>query len=129
MTGRWLLDTNVIIALFGDETEVKEFLSAAEEVFIPSIAIGELYYGARKSAKPTWNSARIDEFTAEALVLACDVETAKQYGAVKNDLRIKGQPIPENDIWIAAIALQHDLTLATRDGHFREISGLRLAAW
>ncbi len=129
MSGRYLLDTNVIIALFADEEDVKENLASAEEVFLSSIAIGELYYGARKSGKPQENLARIDEFAAGSVVLGCDTETARQYGDTKNKLRIKGQPVPENDIWIAALALQHNLTLATRDGHFQAIEGLKTTTW
>jgi tRNA(fMet)-specific endonuclease VapC len=129
MSGRCLLDTNVIIALFANETEVKENLAVTEEVFVPSIAIGELCYGARKSGKPNENLARIDEFTADIVVLACDAETARLYGDVKNKLRLKGQPLPENDIWIAALALQHNLTLSTRDGHFQEVEGLKMTTW
>jgi tRNA(fMet)-specific endonuclease VapC len=51
------------------------------------------------------------------------------YGEVKNALRLKGHPIPENDIWIAAVAHQHDLTLVTRDTHFDEIDNLKIIAW
>jgi tRNA(fMet)-specific endonuclease VapC len=61
MSGRYLLDTNIIIALFADEAGVKQHLLTAEEVFIPSIVIGELCYGARKSGRPTENLARIDQ--------------------------------------------------------------------
>jgi len=73
--------------------------------------------------------ARIDEFAANSIVLALDSETARQYGDVKNKLRLKGQPLPENDIWIAALALQHNLTLATRDRHFQEMEGLKTTSW
>jgi tRNA(fMet)-specific endonuclease VapC len=59
----------------------------------------------------------------------CDAETAQQYGEVKNKLRLKGRPLPENDIWIAALALQHDLILVTHDAHFQEVESLRTAAW
>lgn len=62
-------------------------------------------------------------------MLDCDTETAKVYGIIKNALRTKGKPIPENDIWIAAIALQHDVTLVTRDAHFGAIDGLDLQTW
>ncbi len=129
MSGRYLLDTNVIIALFADDPGVKERLTGAEETFVPSIAVGELCYGARKSARPVENLARIDEFAASSVVLGCDTETARRYGEAKNALRLKGRPLPENDIWIAAIALQHGLTLATRDAHFAEIEGLKIATW
>jgi tRNA(fMet)-specific endonuclease VapC len=129
MSGRYLLDTNIIIALFADEIEVKANLEAAEEVFVPAISIGELCYGARKSGKPNENLARIGEFTAGSVVLGMDSETARHYGDLKNKLRLKGQPLPENDIWIAAVALQHNLTLATRDGHFQEMEGLKTTSW
>jgi tRNA(fMet)-specific endonuclease VapC len=129
MSGRCLLDTNVIIALFADEREVRENLAAVEEVFVPCIAIGELCYGARKSGRPNENLARIEEFAASSVVLGCDSETARQYGDVKNKLRLKGQPLPENDIWIAALALQHNLIVSTRDRHFQEIEGLKTTAW
>lgn len=61
-------------------------------------------------------------------MLGCDAETARQYGEVKNRLRLKGRPLPENDIWIAALALQYDLILVTRDGHFQEVENLQFLA-
>ncbi|MBH8563731.1 type II toxin-antitoxin system VapC family toxin [Nostoc sp. CENA67] len=119
MSGRYLLYTNIIIALFADEAVIKNNLAQADEVFISSIAIGELCYGARKSGRPQENLARVDELVANSTVLGCDAETARQYGEIKNKLRLKGRPLPENDIWIAALALQYGLTLVTRDGHFQ----------
>jgi tRNA(fMet)-specific endonuclease VapC len=89
------LDTNVILALFADDATVKSQLGAASEVFVPSIAIGELCFGAHKSARVTENLARIDEFASHSVVLGCDTDTARHYGDVKNKLRIKGHPIPE----------------------------------
>jgi len=63
------------------------------------------------------------------VILPCDAETAFWYGIVKDGLRRTGQPIPENDIWIAAIALQHGLTLATRDKHFQTVENLISETW
>ncbi len=129
MNGRYLLDTSVIIDLFGADEKIKKNLAEAAEVFVPSIAVGELYYGAHKAGRPQENLAQVDEFVANSVVLSCDAETARRYGESKNALRAKGRPLPENDIWIAAIALQHDLTLATRDAHFNEVQNLQVAAW
>lgn len=129
MSGRYLLDTNIVIALFAGESTVEGRLREAEEVFVPSIVLGELYYGARKSARVEENVARMEEFAKRSVVLDCDAETARQYGEVKNRLRQKGHPIPENDIWIAAIARQMDLALVARDAHFREVHGLKVQAW
>jgi len=129
MSGDFLLDPNIVIALFAGEQIVLEHLGQADEIFIPSIVIGELNYGARKSSRVQDNLARIEQFTASNIVLACDAVTTSYYGGVKDKLRLKGRPIPENDIWIAALALQHDLVLISRDEHFKEIDQLKVAAW
>lgn len=129
MNGRYLLDTNIIIALFAKDPQIHNRIANAEEVFIPCIAIGELYFGAYKSLKVQENLNRIDEFVFNNTVLSCNAETAKRYGDVKNRLKDKGQPLPENDIWIAAIAQQYGLSLVTQDSHFNVIDNLRIEAW
>jgi tRNA(fMet)-specific endonuclease VapC len=129
MTGKCLLDTNIVIALFANETAVKDGLAKTDEVFIPSVVIGELCYGAHKSTRAKENLGRIDDFATSSLVLGCDAETARMYGEIKNTLRVKGRPLPENDIWIAAIAVQHNLTLVSRDAHFSEIENLEVVSW
>jgi tRNA(fMet)-specific endonuclease VapC len=105
MNGKYLLGTNIVIALFANEPAVKDNLAKAEEVFAPSVVVGKLFYGAHKSARAKENLARIDDFASSSLVLGCDKETARVYGRIKNTLRIKGRPLPENDIWIAAVAV------------------------
>jgi tRNA(fMet)-specific endonuclease VapC len=132
MSGRYLLDTNVVIALFGGESAVQTRLDGAREVFVPSIALGELYFGAAKSSHPEANAARIDEFAAFCTVVVTDAVTAQRYGVLKAQLKKKGRPIPQNDLWIAACALQHGLVVATRDGHFEHVEGLeglQIEAW
>lgn len=129
MSGRYLLDTNIAIALFANDEAVVEQIKAATEVFIPSVVIGELYYGARRSGRIEANIERVDEFATESVVLSCDVRTAQLYGEIKDELRKKGRPIPENDIWVAALALQYALTLASRDEHFYHVQELRTEAW
>lgn len=129
MNGSYLLDTNIIIALFAREAAIQEKLDEAGRIFLCSIVIGELWYGARKSGRPVQNLARVEQFVAANPVLSCDTDTARFYGEVKNALRLKGRPLPENDMWIAALALQHDLIVATRDAHFYEVAGLKTVAW
>ena len=129
MSGKVLLDTNIIIALFGQDEAVLKHLQEATEILVPVIAAGELYYGAYKSRRSTANLRRVQEFAAANAVLVCDDQTAVVYGHVKNELRQKGTPIPENDIWIAALARQHGLVLATRDRHFNAVDDLRIEAW
>jgi tRNA(fMet)-specific endonuclease VapC len=129
MAGRFLLDTNIVIALFAQEASVLQQLAQAQEVFLPSIVLGELYYGSYKSAQVAANVKRVDELAGRSSVLVCDAETAQHYGQVKSLLRAKGRPLPENDIWVAAVALQHGLTLATRDAHFHEVFSLNIVQW
>jgi tRNA(fMet)-specific endonuclease VapC len=129
MNGRYLLDTNIIISLFAKDSQIHNRLSMAEEVFVPCVAVGELYFGAYKSVKPEENLARVDEFSLNNTILPCDTGIAKKYGDIKNRLKEKGLPVPDNDIWIAAIAQQYALTLITRDSHFEAIENLRSETW
>jgi len=129
VNGKYLLDTNIIISIFAKDPQIHNRLANAEEVFIPCIAIGELYFGAYKSLKIEENLSRIAEFAINNTVLACDTDTAKRYGDIKNRLKEQGQPLPENDIWIAAIAQQHTLTLITKDTHFDLVENLKVEKW
>ena len=128
MPGKYLLDTNIVIALFSGERQISERLGQAE-IFVASTVLGELYYGARKSAHRAANLAKVEQFATAIEVLSSDAVTARLYGEVKERLRTKGRPIPENDIWIAAAAIQHHLILATRDEHFAEIDNLSREKW
>jgi len=129
MSGKYLLDTNIVIALFSEDPSVQKHIARAGEVFIPAIVIGELFYGAFKSGRPKANSARIENFAAVNTILACDTGTGREYGRIKKLLHKKGLPIPENDIWIAALAREHGLTLVSRDEHFKKIDELKSVEW
>ena len=89
-----------------------------------AIAVGELYFGAAKSGRPEANRALIDEFVQERVVLPCDVLVGREYGRLKGLLKTQGTPLPENDTWLAGCARHHDLTLASRDHHFRAFKEL-----
>jgi tRNA(fMet)-specific endonuclease VapC len=128
-TGRFLLDTNILIALFASDRTVLRAIRSAHAVYVPVVALGELYYGARKSGRATHNLERVSALAGSAPVLACDATTAERYGELKAALRARGPPIPENDLWVAAIARQHHLTLATRDLHFSTVDGLTVDRW
>jgi len=129
MSGKYLLDTNIVIALFAEDPSVLKHIAKAKEIFIPYTVIGELFFGAFKSTRAKDNVARIENFAAVNTVLDCGIATSRQYGRIKNFLLKKGRPIPENDIWIAALAIEHDLHLVTRDEHFRNIDVLKRMAW
>ena len=121
-----LVDTNVIIKLLnGDENAVRLF-NGATDVAVPVIVAGELFYGAYKSSRSQENLGLFMDFLSDYTMLPVDSDIAKTYGEIKAQLVKKGSPIPENDIWIAATAKTHNLTLLTFDAHFSNIDGLRI---
>lgn len=128
MSGRFLLDTNIVIALFDDEPSVAARFAGVAAV-VPVPVIGELDYGARSSTRAAENLGRLERFMAGVSIVAPDLDTARWYGRVRHGLRAKGRPLPENDVWIAALARQHDFTLVSRDGHFCEVNNLKLESW
>jgi tRNA(fMet)-specific endonuclease VapC len=128
MNGK-LLDTNAASAIIDKDEAMQKWLRQDHEAFVPAIVIGELYFGVYKSSRVEANLARVEDFIMGNSILHCDVETGKVYGQIKQQLKVKGRPIPENDIWIAAIAIQYGLALITRDAHFNVIDNLILESW
>jgi tRNA(fMet)-specific endonuclease VapC len=129
MAGKRLLDTNVVIAILAHEDESIRRVSEAQEVYLSATVLGELEFGARNSGRVEENLGRIREFAGTVTVLQVDETTAEMYGAIRHVLRRAGQPIPDNDAWIAATAMQHDLTLVTRDAHFHAVEHVRIEHW
>jgi len=129
VNGKYLFDTNIIIALFKSEEAITNKLKNRIEIYIPSIAIGELFYGAYKSIKVAENKKRINDFVTSINCLQVTDNTADFYGSIKNQLKKAGTPIPENDIWIAAIAQENNLTLVTRDAHMEKVDNISIEFW
>ena len=99
-------------------------LDTINEVYVPVIVEGELRFGAYRSADPEKHMAQINSFLLNCKILPTDSNTADIYGNIKSVLIKNGKPIPENDIWIGALALQHNLPLYTTDNHFAEIANI-----
>lgn len=129
MNDRYLLDTNIVIALFAGEPSVSEQLTVASYVAISVVVYGELLAGALRSARTEENVHRLKRFAREVPLLSCDPETAHQFAVLSVILRRKGRPIPENDLWIAATARQYGLALVSRDRHFAEVDELPIVSW
>ena len=125
----FLLDTNIIIALLKGESVIAEKIDKASNVHIPVIVIGELYYGSLYSSNIEKNIKDIESLASRYNVLDIDEAVARSYGHIKTNLRKNGTPIPENDIWIAALAKRHELTLVTRDKHFKEVESISIENW
>jgi tRNA(fMet)-specific endonuclease VapC len=71
----------------------------------------------------------VERFASGRAIVLCDLDVAREYGILKQRLKEKGRPLPENDIWIAAAAKRHRLTLVTRDSHFQEVEDLQCVDW
>ena len=117
MNGK-LVDTNVIIRFFKGETELFSLFDDMENLYISSITVGELMYGAELSKKSDFNRENYFCFCQQMKVLYPDLEIAKSYGKIKASLKEKGKPIAENEIWIAATCHAADLILITADSDF-----------
>jgi tRNA(fMet)-specific endonuclease VapC len=129
MSKFYLLDTNAAIFYLNGDQAVKEVIDSADAVFLSSIVLGELYFGAEHSGRVAKNIAQIEQFISGRTLLFSDKETARWYARVLNGLTRKGRPIPDNDVWIAATAFQHNLTVLTRDSHFNEVDNLPIEGW
>jgi len=114
MTGdKCLLDTSIIIDAFRSNSAVSEKLDAMEDIYVSVTVIGELYYGAYKSENILKHLKQMQSFLDNCKILQTDIPTADVYGNIKASLAKKGRPVPENDIWIGATALRHNLPLYT----------------
>ncbi len=98
-------------------------------MYIFRLLVRRVNYGGQYSTNIEKDINSINKLVAHYQVLNVDKKTAFVYGIIKAELRSKGKPIPENDIWIASIAKQQDLTLITRDKHFSEIESIDLETW
>lgn len=123
---KYLLDTNIIIDLFIGNQETKQQIQQLEIPIVSAITIGELFYGAEKSQQKSKHIKQVNEFIEICVILDVNIATTRIYASIKNALKLKGRPIPENDLWIAATCIQHGLMLITKDKHFAEIENLVL---
>lgn len=129
----YLLDTNVCVRyLNGRSLSIRERLQATnvEDIVLCSVVKAELFYGAMKSNNPQRTLANQQQFLSLFVSLPFDDKAAAIYGRIRATLATQGTPIGSNDLQIAAIALAHDLTLATHNtGEFSRVPGLRLEDW
>jgi tRNA(fMet)-specific endonuclease VapC len=129
MAGDYLIDTNIAIAFLSGERVVIDRILNANMTCISVVTFGELAYGACYSKQLSKNLDQADQLLRWAILLDIKHDISVIYGTVKSDLRKMGRPIPDNDLWIAATAKRHGLTLASRDGHFSAVLDLQVESW
>jgi predicted nucleic acid-binding protein len=125
-----LIDSNGYTAFKRGDAAAIEIVRRAERMRLSAIVLGELLAGFRFGKREAVNRRELSEFLASPRVdvLAVDEGTAEHYRAVYGMLRSKGKPIPTNDLWIAASALQHGCALFSFDAHFHHVDGLTFGA-
>lgn len=127
--GKLALDTNAVIAYREGISDVCKLVEGADVIILPVTVIGELLYGALNSKKNRNNEKFVHEFAGYSLVMQIDESVAARYAKVRFDLKRRGNPIPENDIWIAAACLNLKVPILSRDDHFKLVPGLNVISW
>lgn len=129
MNGNYLLDKNIVVGFFRGALTIRNKVAQANQICVSNIVLGELYFGAYKSNLQQRNIQQLGTFAAHSTTLTCNGITAQQYGLLKQQLQAIGRMIPDNDVWIAATALQYGLTLVTQDAHFNAVANLSQEVW
>ena len=121
-----LLDTSAIIESFRGNPKAREQLIEAPILYLPAIVVGELHRGLYNSKRAEQGRAKIARLQSISTSVVVDWKTGELYAQIDAELAGKGTLIPDNDVWIAALAKQHGLRLFTKDKHFERIGGLDL---
>ena len=124
-----ILDTNALSAFIDGEPAVGVRLSGAGHVAIPVIVLGEFRYGIAGSRHRDQYERWLADHLSSFEILSVTEPTTLTYARVRASLKTLGHPIPANDTWIAALALQHRLPIMSRDEHFDAVPGLRRETW
>jgi tRNA(fMet)-specific endonuclease VapC len=124
-----ILDTNAVSDLFAGHPGLESKLKDSTKHHLPIMVLGEYRFGLMASRKRAVLERLLDRLERESFILSPDRTTAKHYARIRHELKRKAHPIPENDIWIAALASQHQLEVASNDAHFDHVKGLKRIIW
>lgn len=124
-----ILDTNAISAIVENDVRVLRLLPATRFPSVPIVVVGEYRFGLRGYAQRERTELGFDVLLERSEILYLDADTAYQYADLRYALKLRGRPIPANDLWIAALALQHGLPVLSRDAHFDAVEGMTRVAW
>ena len=125
---RLLLDTNVYIGLVRGDADIAERVRGAQQVLLSTVVAGELLFGFRNGTRFEANLRVLMEFlrAPQTALVPVTFTTADRFGRIAAQLRAKGRPIPQNDLWIAAQAMETGADLLSFDRHFEAVDGLAL---
>jgi predicted nucleic acid-binding protein len=124
-----IVDTNALSAFIDGDPAVGEVLRRQSRAAVPAIVLGEFRYGINESRHRRAYESWLDAYLGEFELLFVTDETAVAYAEVRVAVRRSGRPIPSNDAWIAALAVEHRLPVLSRDQHFDGIAGVTRSGW
>lgn len=118
------LDTNIVIDILNNKQKTIVLLSSYQIFYLPITVCGELLFGAKNSANSDKNELKCRNFVNSCNILNIHELIAEEYAKIRKELKNKGKPIPEHDIWIAATCVVNNVPLATHDSDFKHIDDL-----
>ena len=124
-----ILDANALSAWAEGVPEVKTPLQSAGRLIVPSVVLGEYYFGIRQSRHRNRYEEWLRRYLPLAEIAAVTSSTAAAYADIRLELKRAGTPIPPNDVWIAALARQHALPVLSNDVHFDAVADVRRIAF
>lgn len=124
-----ILDTNALSAVADGNPSAVDVIRSASRIAVPVIVLGEFRFGIAQSRYRTSYEDWLREWIESIAVLDVDVGTSQAYAAIGVELKTKGNPIPTNDLWIAALSRQYSLPVLSRDRHFDVVAGLKRIEW
>ncbi len=125
-----ILDTNAVSAFADANAAVlRRLRNPSVAVHLPVIVLGEYRYGLKSSRHRAAREKWLDAMEMSCAVLDITSETSRVYAQIHHELRLAGQPIPENDLWIAALARQYQLPVLSNDAHFDQVVGVQRVGW
>ena len=124
-----ILDTNALSAWAQGDAGVEAFLRSAERLVVPSVVLGEYYFGIRQSRHRLRYQNWLSRFLPLTEIATITSATADAYADIRLELKQRGSPIPPNDAWIAALARQHALPVLSNDSHFDAVDRIQRIAF
>lgn len=124
-----ILDTNAISALADADPDIAQVLGDTTDAALPFIAYAEFRYGLHGSSRPEIGMQQLARLAKNLPLLFPDFDTLEIYALLKDQLKRNGRKIPDNDLWIAALAQQHDMPILSQDRHFDHVPGIQRIGW
>jgi predicted nucleic acid-binding protein len=125
-----ILDTNAVSALLaGPNESLNAILEPVDQHHLPLTVLAECLYGLMALSRARRLQSLVRKLEANSIVLYPDRATADHYATIRHGLKLRGRPIPENDLWIAALARQHSLEIVSQDAHFDQVEGIQRIGW